>query len=117
MITTPIGSEGMEIQSLLNEQSWGGIIGSNPNELAEATIRLYTNKSLWEKCTETGKSILSNKFDWNFHQQNLMNKLLLLQENQEIRKKRDWKASILFSGGLRYTKYMAKYIEESRKRS
>ena len=54
-VTTDLGSEGMH-----GDFEWNGIIANTPQEIADAAVKLYSDKTLWLRSQEKGIEIINN---------------------------------------------------------
>lgn len=59
VVTTPIGVQGIEA-----ENGKEILIGKTPQEIADLTIQLIKDKSLFRKIIENAKDLIRRKYDW-----------------------------------------------------
>ena len=57
VVTTKIGAEGIGL-----EDNVSALIADDPKSFAEAVIRLYTDETLWRKCSEKAFEIIENDY-------------------------------------------------------
>jgi O-antigen biosynthesis protein len=106
VVTTSIGSEGMEIDN----HTWGGKIENTIDKFSEAAVQLFENSDEWDSAVEQGSNILRKRFstsEWNSVQKSLDNAV----EFREERRSEDINRSLFWHQTLRSTKYFSKWIE------
>jgi glycosyltransferase involved in cell wall biosynthesis len=111
-VTTSVGVEGIS-----QENHWNGIVVNNPNEFANAAIKLYTDKFFWIQSQITGYKILNSRFKKSIFDDQLRLRLEELSFNILEIRKRNYIGVILFRNQNLATKYMSKWIEEKNKKS
>lgn len=110
-ITTDIGAEGMH-----GDFEWNGIIANMPQEIADAAVKLYTDKTLWQKSQENGIAIINNFYSKEKHGKKFIEQVLILQKNLKEHRLKNFTGAMLMHHTISSTKYMSKWIEEKGKR-
>ncbi len=105
-VTTEVGAEGMQWNGL-----WNGFIANSDADFVEKAIQLYQSESDWKRAQENGYEIAKNKFDWDFFEHQLKEKLHLLLHNLQKHREANFLGQILQHHSLHSTKYMSKWIE------
>lgn len=111
-ITTDIGAEGMH--GILE---WNGFIQNEPQEFANSAVRLYTEKKIWKKAQEQGKTLINTLYSEKNLTKIFTEKLDFLQTNLQQRRQQNFIGQLLLHQTLASTKYMSKWIEEKNKYS
>ncbi|MCJ7466459.1 MAG: glycosyltransferase family 4 protein [Maribacter sp.] len=109
-VTTPIGSEGMH-----DSLAWAGAIADTSEQLAEAAIRLYTNKSLWLEAQERGRTIINTLYDKKKLQANLRVRIEKIRNNLNEHRAHNFIGQMLTHQTMLSTKYLSKWIEAKNK--
>lgn len=110
-VTTDIGAEGMH-----GDYEWNGSITNNPQEIADAAVKLYSDKVLWQKAQENGIKIINNFYSKEIHGAKLIEQIQNLQKNLKAHRLKNFTGAMLMHHSLASTKYMSKWIEEKGKR-
>lgn len=105
-VTTPIGAEGMHTGF-----DWSGLIGTTPEELAEAAVRLYQDQSLWVKKQQQGFEIIENVFDKEALGKALIAQVEQLRENLAQHRMSNFTGMMLNHHHQRSTQFMSQWIE------
>lgn len=109
-VTTEIGAEGM-----CGSFEWNGIIANSPQEIADAAVKLYSDKMLWQKSQENGIAIVNNFYSKGKFGTKLIEHLLYLQKNLKDHRLKNFAGAMLMHHTIASTKYMSKWIEEKNK--
>lgn len=109
-VTTDIGAEGMK-----EGGRWSGFIADSPEEFADRTVELYTNRKEWEKAVAAGYGIINKKFADTSHRTGFISKLKVLQENLAEHRKHNFTGSMLMHHTMASSRYMSRWIEEKNK--
>ena len=88
----------------------------SPQEIAEAAVKLYTDKVLWEKSQENGVTIINNFYSKEIHGEKLIEQMLNLQKNIKQHRLKNFIGGMLMHHTISSTKYMSKWIEEKGKK-
>ncbi len=110
-VTTDIGAEGMH-----GDFEWNGIIANTPQEIADAAVKLYIDKVLWQKSQENGIAIINNFYSKEKHGEKLIEQISILQKNLKIHRLKNFTGAMLMHHTISSTKYMSKWIEEKGKK-
>lgn len=105
-VTTSIGAEGM-----LKNLPWNGIISDNPQELANAAIKLYQDENLWKKSQLNGIEIINQQYSKHLFDNNFILHLLNLQTTIKNHRNLNFIGSVLMHHTMASTKYMSRWIE------
>jgi glycosyltransferase involved in cell wall biosynthesis len=106
-VTTPVGAEGIN-----GEMEWSGIIAEKPDGFAEAAVKLYRKKSLWQKAQRQGIEIINRRFNKSLFSKQLMHQISKLQNQLASHRRQNFIGSMLMYHITASTKYMARWIEE-----
>ncbi|MCX6296874.1 MAG: glycosyltransferase family 4 protein [Bacteroidetes bacterium] len=109
-VTTDIGAEGMH-----GEYEWNGIIANTVNEIAEAAVKLYSDKSLWQRFQKNGIVIINNFYSKEKFGKKLTEHIVFLQSDLKKHRLKNFTGAMLMHHTLASTKYMSKWIEEKNK--
>ena len=115
-VTTPIGYEGMGFES--NKPDWGGLVSdtiNNEQQLIQYALDLYSDKSLWQQCSEAGHRLIQQQFDEAQHAGNFIKRLHALNNSLSERRKNNFFGQILRHNLYRSQYFMSKWIEEKNK--
>ena len=110
-ITTSVGAEGM-----YGSLEPNGFIEDIPEDFAEKSVELYTNKMLWNEKQALGIHIINKRFNKQLHIENFLLKVENTQNTLEIHRQNNFIGSILTHHTLQSTKYMSKWIEAKNKK-
>ncbi len=105
-VTTAIGAEGMTIHN-----EWCGMIRDDAVTFAEDAVKLHQNRSLWEKCSNTGYRIMSQKFEKQIFSSGFIDHLYKLKSELPKHRRENFTGTMLMHHTAASTKYMAKWIE------
>jgi len=106
-VTTPIGAEGLQ-----SDFPWSGAVAHDPDSIAEAAARLYSDKDAWMMARENGVAIVNRRNAEHLFESGFVADLLRLQEELTQRRGEHFLGSVLRHQTLNSTKYMSKWIEE-----
>jgi glycosyltransferase involved in cell wall biosynthesis len=110
-ITTAIGAEAMH-----ENLPWSGSIEDSASTIAEAAIRLYTNKNLWLKAQENGIKIINICYPKKEFREQLINKINTVIADLKQHRLKNFTGAMLMHHTLMSTKYMSRWIEEKNKK-
>lgn len=105
-VTTSIGAEGMHQQL-----PWNGIIADEPEIFAQAAVKLYGDRDIWQKAQKNGINIINELYDRNKLGMAFVSKLREVRNNLESRRAQNFIGGMLLHHTMASTKYMAKWIE------
>lgn len=109
-VTTSIGAEGMH-----SEFEWSGIIANTSVEIAQAAVKLYSDRSLWKHSVDNGKRIIDKFFNREPIENALVAKISETVKNISSHRKKNFIGAMLMHHTISGTKYMSKWIEEKNK--
>ena len=110
-VTTDIGAEGMR-----GKFEWNGIIANTTQEIADAAVKLYSDKTLWQKSQENGIVIINNFYSKEKFEKKLIEDIESLQKNLKEHRHKNFIGAMLMHHTVSGTKYMSKWIEEKGKK-
>ena len=109
-VTTAIGLEGLTTAHLFN-----GLIADDPESLAQAAIKLYSDKTLWENAQEKGFDIINTEFQATAFKTPFLEILKTLSDNLKQHREANFIGAMLQHHSLQSSKYLAKWIEAKNK--
>jgi glycosyltransferase involved in cell wall biosynthesis len=109
-VTTNIGAEGMQ-----GNIKWNGIIANTPQEIAEAAVKLFTDKELWLQSQTNGIEIINTRFQKAILGEAFINHVLAVQQDLGKYRLNNFMGAMLMQHTTASTKYMSKWIEEKNK--
>lgn len=62
--STPVVASKIAVEGLGVENGKHVLISNDANELAELTIKVLTDKKLWQKLSKNGKKFVQDRYDW-----------------------------------------------------
>ncbi|MGB7784851.1 MAG: glycosyltransferase family 4 protein [Salinimicrobium sp.] len=104
-VTTSLGAEGMAAP-----EEWNGLIADDASVFAEAAVKLYADKQLWQEARKKGFLSLQ-KFSEERHSKSFRSTLIELGQNLEGHRKANFTGQMLLHHSLASTKQLSKYIE------
>ncbi len=105
-VTSSIGAEGMH-----GNLPWNGVVSDDLQTLIEETVHLYTNKDRWQQAQQYGFEILSTRYQKEYFQQQLLDKIEITQNNLSAHRTQNFFGSLLQLHNTQSTKYMSMWIE------
>ena len=105
-VTTSVGAEGMH-----SEPPWPGLIEDEPNLIVEAAVRLYQEKSLWDKAQQQATALLDAQYDGKQHRERLRTRLAKLETNLAQHRQANFTGAMLRHHSMASTQYMFQWIE------
>ncbi len=109
-ITTTIGAEG-----IAGELPWNGFIADDPQEFADAAVRLYNDDILWCQMQQNGYEIVNTRFLLSNFKMELLLRLENLCSDLESHRRKNFLGAMLLHHTIASTKYMSKWIEAKNK--
>ncbi len=109
-ITTSIGAEGMHA-----EMPWNGFIEDAPEKIAQKAVKLYSDKSVWEKCQQNGIAIVNRYYDKKKLSEPFFKHIEKLKTTIEEHRNLNFTGAMLQHHLLQSTKYLSKWIEAKNK--
>jgi glycosyltransferase involved in cell wall biosynthesis len=110
-ITTTIGAESMH-----GNLAWNGIIADDADEIANAAVSLYQDKSLWEESQQNGIAIVNQRYSKLLFEANFVNRILDVQKNLKKHRNANFFGALLMHHTTASTKYMSRWIEAKNKK-
>lgn len=105
-VTTPIGAEGMS-----GGLDWGGFVETTPQDIADAAVRLYQHKALWQQMQRNGQLIVEAVFNKAAQGAKLVERLEHCQQNLAQHRLNNFNGAMLRHHQHKSTHYMAQWIE------
>ncbi|MDO6473315.1 glycosyltransferase [Maribacter sp. 1_MG-2023] len=105
-VTTTIGAEGMH--GILD---WNGYIENDPNEFANAAVRLYSTEHEWNNAQEKGKTLVNTLYAKTSLESILLVKIDQLQKGLKSHRTQNFTGALLQHQTMTATKFMSKWIE------
>ncbi len=105
-VTTEIGAEAMH-----GNLDWSGTIANDAESIATAAVELYSNKTPWQIAQKNGISIINTHYPKAILGQQLIHRILFVQNNLEKHRLRNFTGAMLMHHTIASTKYMSRWIE------
>lgn len=109
-VTTNIGAEAMH-----GELEWSGSIANDAESIAAAAVKLYTDKTFWQKSQDNGIKIINTIYSGESLGQGLIQRILTVQVNIAKHRLDNFTGAMLMHHTIASTKYMSRWIEEKNK--
>ncbi|MBV1875514.1 MAG: glycosyltransferase family 4 protein [Cycloclasticus sp.] len=109
-ITTSVGAEAMH-----DDLPWNGYVVDTPQDIADAAVLLYTDKSEWKVCQTKGVDILNRCYSPTEFLQSLIDRVLYVGEHLTAHRQQNFQGGMLKYHFMKSTKYMSLWIEEKNK--
>jgi glycosyltransferase involved in cell wall biosynthesis len=110
-VTTSIGAESMHA-----DLDWNGSIEDDPQEFANASVRLYQDEIFWKQSQQNGFSIIKQRYLKELFEDEFETRLSLLLLNLEQHRRNNFIGQMLLHHTLQSTKYMSRWIEEKNRK-
>ena len=114
VVTTPIGSEGMDPGQRAPDD-WGGFVAGDSQAFLDGAVLLYQDESRWNKTCQKGHEILSDLYGIH-HWEKVVAQLIGVCHNLEERRQNDFMRGLLWQQTIRSTEYFSKWIETKNKK-
>ncbi len=111
-VTTSLGCEAM-VQA---DEQWPGMIANTINDFVDASVRLYTDESIWEKSQNKAVKLLKDHYDGNRLGKQLINKIAGIDNNLAEVRLANFTGAMLKHHTMMSTQYMSQWIAEKNKR-
>lgn len=105
-VTTPVGAEGLN-----GVLPWCGAIGETTDDIAKATVELYTSKAAWKKAQQNGIRIVNERFDKATFGPTLIERITYLLDHLAPHRLQNFTGRMLQHHSMASTKYMGRWIE------
>lgn len=110
-VTTSIGAESMHA-----DLDWNGSIEDDPQEFADASVRLYQDQIFWKQSQQNGFSIIKQRYLTALFEDQFETTLTYLQSNLEKHRNHNFIGQMLMHHTLQSTKYLSRWIEEKNRK-
>ena len=110
-VTTSIGAESMHA-----DLDWNGSIEDDPQEFANASVRLYQDEIFWKQSQHNGFSIIKQRYLKELFEEKFESRLSLLLLNLKQHRRNNFIGQMLLHHTLQSTKYMSRWIEEKNRK-
>jgi len=105
-VTTPVGAEAMH-----GELPWSGEIANNARDLANAAVKLYTDKKAWKSAQQNGITILNDFFSRQKHEGPFIARIEEISAKLDEHRGANFTGAMLMYHGALSTRYMSLWIE------
>lgn len=109
-VTTPVGAEAMS-----GGLPWSGLIGEDPQQIADSAVKLYQDEAMWNNCQQNGFDIIKA----GYNREELAPKLLAAIKHQRQNLKgirnQNFTGAMLRHHHHKSTQYMSQWIEAKNK--
>ena len=105
-VTTDIGAESMQ-----TELEWPGAIANEPQEIADAAVKLYQDEKAWQDASELGQQNAELMYQQEAILAELSECLSQLETNLEQHRQENFIGSMLNHHHHKSTQYMAQWID------
>ncbi|MBS3797886.1 glycosyltransferase [Pseudoalteromonas sp. BDTF-M6] len=105
-VTTRIGAEGMHL-----DLPWNGAVHNDPQQFADAAVRLHENEDEFITAQGHGQQILNQIYDSQVLSSDLLARIKELQQNLMQHRQANFTGQMLKHHTMRSTQYMAQWIE------
>jgi len=105
-VTTPIGAEAMS-----GEHPWPGLIASSAEDIANAAVRLYQDRALWDQAQQAGTTLLQARYQHEQHCASLIKRIEQPRQNLPAHRAANFVGAMLRHHHHKSTQYMAQWIE------
>jgi len=112
-VTTDIGAESM--QEAMSSQAWGGAIANTPQEIANAAVRLYQQKTCWQTASDFGVDNVRRKYQAKPLKEALSLALYNVLDDLTMHRQQNFIGAMLNHHHHKSTQYMAQWIAAKNK--
>jgi glycosyltransferase involved in cell wall biosynthesis len=109
-VTTSIGAESMH-----GNLDWNGIVADTTEEFADAAVKLYSDKGLWQQAQKNGIRIINNCYSKELFGEQLIRHIIATQQNIATHRLHNFTGAMLMHHTMMSTKYMSRWIETKNK--
>lgn len=109
-VASSIGAEAMH-----GNLPWSGEVADAPEDFAQASVNLYTDKSAWEIAQQNGVSIINEIYPKEKVGTEFIQRIEELQSNLENHRQQNFMGSMLMHHSMRSTEFMSRWIEAKNK--
>jgi hypothetical protein len=112
-VTTPVGAEAMGDVA----GRWPGLIAHSAQGLADAAVRLYRERDIWQQAQTDGFALLDARYRQTRHCASLMERIATLRRDLPAHRLGNFTGTMLRHHHLKSTKYMAQWIEAKNRKA
>jgi len=105
-VTTSLGAEGMK-----GKLPWNGFIENDSKAFAEAAIKLYTTKTIWQNSQLNGFQLINKRYNKGSFYKILDEKLIHLKNELSNHREHNFIGGMLMHHRVKSTQHLSKYIE------
>ena len=105
-VTTTVGAESMN-----GDLSWNGFIADEVQEIANAAIQLYQDKTIWQQAQKNGIEIVNIRYAKSSFTAPFVKHITAIQETLQKHRLNNFMGAILLHHTMASTKYMSRWIE------
>jgi O-antigen biosynthesis protein len=109
-VTTSIGAEGFIPQGA--DLDWNGYVTDEIDSFVEAAVSLYTHQQQWEQAQDSGYQLLSERFEREFHQQQIVQSIEAIYQQLTKHRQENFIGQLLNHHQHRSTEFMSRWIQE-----
>ncbi|WP_286237682.1 glycosyltransferase family 4 protein [Neptuniibacter halophilus] len=109
-VTSPIGAEGMtgaDDPATL----WPGAVCDSDAAFIDATVKLYTDATLWQERQQRGHALLHQRYNGAISGPRLIERLLELRKQLACHRLNNFTGAMLQHHSMKSTQYMSQWIE------
>lgn len=115
-ITTDIGAEGMHGELVRHQQlEWNGLIKNNPEDIADAAVKLYIDKDAWLTAQDNGVNLINTFYNKASHSTTLLKRINQISAQLDEHRFNNFTGAMLRHHSMKSTQYMAQWIEAKNK--
>lgn len=105
-VTTPIGAEAMH-----GGLPWAGAVETSAVALAQAAVRLYQDRVLWQQAQANGQALLAERYERRIHGPALIARIQACRQDLAARRRDNFTGAMLRHHHHKSTQYMSQWIE------
>jgi glycosyltransferase involved in cell wall biosynthesis len=105
-VTTSIGAESMH-----GNLPWSGAIEDDPQQFADAAVRLYQDLEQWQQAQDNGREIINRCYKKDLLGKKLLSRLNELRRTLTAHRLNNFTGAMLQHHTMQSTRYMAQWIE------
>jgi glycosyltransferase involved in cell wall biosynthesis len=110
-VTTSIGAESMR-----GTLDWNGSIEDDPQQFADAAVKLYQDEIIWKQCQQNGFAIIMQRYLKKLFEDGFVKQLYFLKLNLDKHRNDNFLGQMLYHHSMQSTKYMSRWIEEKNRK-
>ncbi len=105
-VTTTVGAESMN-----GDLPWNGFIADEVQEIANAAIQLYQDKTIWQQAQKNGIEIVNKRYAKSSFAVPFVKHIKAIQRTLQKHRLNNFMGAILLHHTMASTKYMSRWIE------